>query len=79
MFEHVSAQDKVLCYKLRCDILSKPEDSNVFTAKIAISDKYIFRLSRYLNHYNARTWGSKNQCALIAGTVPHSLSFVLFP
>ena len=41
---------------------------NVKTAKTAISDKYILHLSRYCNHYNARTWGNKNNYALIAGT-----------
>jgi len=66
--QHLTAEDKRVCYKLCCDVLSKPEDDELFAVKTEFSDEATFHPSWYVNGYNIRLLGDNSPYSVILAT-----------
>jgi hypothetical protein len=49
LLQHIAAQDKEVHYTFFCDFLSRLEDDEIFTDKIAFNDEAIINLSENVN------------------------------
>jgi hypothetical protein len=54
LLQHVTAQDKEVRYTFFSEFLSRPEDDEIFTAKIIFSDEATYNLSGNVNRHNLR-------------------------
>jgi hypothetical protein len=60
MLQHITPNDRVVCFEFCGNMIDRIAEDETFLSKICFSNEATFQLSGKVNRHNIRVWGSEN-------------------